>query len=1156
MERQSKATELKKLIQDVLKTNGIAPEKLQRKSVKEIIETVSIYQQELEYQNQELLRIQEVLTTSEAKYASLFYNAPVGYVIIDSEKNIVNANYAFTQLVGKSKHILQRSKLTELIHPSYQDSFYLYFQKRIQAQATSSDAVEIVLLAENKHVFVSLHAHYQFDESLQRKELFITVNDITAFKQNEIIQKEVNQALEKTKQEAEINASNYKKLFDISAVGIVTIDYDFNILAVNPRYTQITGYASKDIADIDQWMHLTLPDAIARQDFRNWWDQITQHDEQVSTTPTDYEPEIKLRCKNGTFKYFEITATKTIGCYIFTLNDVTKRTEAENQRHLVLEQLRQIIDLVPSYIFARDAAGKFVLVNQAAASVFGLPPEQIIGKTDDAYGATPDQIAAYLASDQQVLQSGESVIIEEEQILRKDGSLGWFQTIKMPFNPTGSSEPAVLGVSNDITNLKEVESALTKQVLLQSILTKIASQYINMPLEMVDEAIYESLDQIGSFLGCDRAYVLRYNWSAETCSVTHEWKVSATASRMALFQQIPIAQVQPWLDAHIKGETFIVEDANDLPDGSYGRLIFESGNLKLHISVPIALGDVCLGAVNFSFVTQKHAVTNTEKNLLNIYAQILVNIFQRMELENKLIEEREKAYAATKFKSAFLANMSHEIRTPMNGVIGFTDLLLHTPLNKTQQQFVENIHIAGKSLLSIINDILDFSKIEAGKVVLEEMPSDVVQLIEEAADTLKHQAANKHLKFLIQLPVNMPPVATVDSLRLKQILVNLLSNAIKFTHQGEVRLKVTFTPINQNEGVYHFAVSDTGIGIKPEQIANLFQSFTQADSSTTRKFGGTGLGLAISNMLAHKMNSNILVDSIYGGGSTFHFAITTAFDTTIHLPKGTIQHKKLLLVNGDDGMHEILDQYLHYWQVDVTSCLTVNEAAAMLQSGHHYNWILLNYDGNNVDAVQALARIATQSSATPMIVLHDVVIDEALYELCSNDLLYCNLLKPIKFAELLQVLENAGTSKNVASKSDGVITHVGKPQKQAPVILVAEDVEMNMFLITTVLKNLFPSATVVAATNGHEAVEAFKQQRFNCILMDVQMPEMDGLEATACIRKIERLNNDVTPTPIVALTAGATSDEKEKCIEAGMNDFLTKPIETEKLRFLLEAYLV
>ncbi|HAI82585.1 MAG TPA: histidine kinase, partial [Chitinophagaceae bacterium] len=337
---------------------------------------------------------------------------------------------------------------------------------------------------------------------------------------------------------------------------------------------------------------------------------------------------------------------------------------------------------------------------------------------------------------------------------------------------------------------------------------------------------------------------------------------------------------------------------------------------------------------------------------------------------------------------------------------------------------------------------------------------------------------------------------------------------------------------------------DTGIGIKPEQINQLFQSFTQADSSTTRKFGGTGLGLAISNMLAHKMNSNILVDSTYGIGSTFQFAITTTFDTATHLPKGTIQHKKLLLVNNDASIHEVLDQYLHYWQVDVTSCLTVNEAATMLQSGSHYDWILLNYDGNDVDGVQKLVRntASLYTKPIPIIVLHDVVIDEALYELCSYELLYCNLLKPIKFAQLLQVLENATSLKTEVSQLGSTSKMQEKYEKQAPVILVAEDVEMNMLLITTVLKNLFPAAVVVGVANGFEAVEAFKKQRFNCILMDVQMPEMDGLEATACIRKIECLNNDVTPTPIVALTAGATSDEKEKCIAAGMNDFLTKPI--------------
>jgi len=396
------------------------------------------------------------------------------------------------------------------------------------------------------------------------------------------------------------------------------------------------------------------------------------------------------------------------------------------------------------------------------------------------------------------------------------------------------------------------------------------------------------------------------------------------------------------------------------------------------------------------------------------------DITQQKMAQKELLEAKESADKASRAKSEFLANMSHEIRTPLNAVIGFTNLLQETQLTDDQQQYVKNAGYSSQMLLSIINDILDFSKIEAGMMELEIIQTDMVVLIEQVSDSISPAVNQKNLEMITMLDNSMPRFAFVDPVRVTQILNNLLNNAVKFTSSGKIELHVSFENITDTRGQYHFSVKDTGIGISEENLPNLFKAFSQADNSTTRKFGGTGLGLIISEMIARKMGSSIEVQSKAGEGTTFFFTLEA-----------------------------------------------------------------------NIDAV-------AENTAAKTI------------------------------------------GNTQASKSQTEIQTVKKLK-----ILIVEDIELNMTLVKALLRGICPDASVFEASNGIEAIERWQKESPDIILMDKQMPEMDGVDAT---RKIRQLAKDFSRPYIIALTAGALSEEREKCLAAGMNDFITKPVTKETLK--------
>jgi PAS domain S-box-containing protein len=522
------------------------------------------------------------------------------------------------------------------------------------------------------------------------------------------------------------------------------------------------------------------------------------------------------------------------------------------------------------------------------------------------------------------------------------------------------------------------------------------------------------------------------------------------------------------------------------------------------------------------------------------------------------IAAKEAAEKANRAKSEFLANMSHEIRTPLNSVIGFTDLLKKTTLSDVQQQYVNSANVSGHALLGLINDILDFSKIEAGMLDLEIIKSDLIQLFEDSIDIVKFAAAEKDIELLLNIDPTMPRFGHVDAIRFKQILANLLGNAVKFTLKGEVELKISYQTVDSDNGKLFVSVRDTGIGINKEQQSKLFQSFSQADSSTTRKFGGTGLGLVISQLIAEKMGSAIHIESTPGVGTVFHFEITTRFEAGDALDYTKIKGLQRCLIIDDNANNQtIMKQMLNHWQIQSVCCDSGFEALQIIDQHEPFDLIICDYDMPYINGIESIRMLQNKLKLSiekqPVILLHSSFNHHNLDKECLELGIRFRLSKPVKTSDLFIYLHNLNQENNTCSAKETIESIQLEPIHEKVKILIAEDVFLNMVLIKAMLSEIGFNHEIIEAKNGIEAIAVYQKTSPDLILMDVHMPELDGISATKKIREIERLSGK--NVPIIALTAGALKEEKENCFANGMNDFLTKPLVPDKILAMLNKHL-
>ncbi|MBU2501138.1 response regulator [bacterium] len=838
--------------------------------------------------------------------------------------------------------------------------------------------------------------------------------------------------------------------------------------------------------------------------------------------------------------------------------------------------LRAVIDAIPHFIFARDADGVITLCNQAVADYYGMSVDEVEGRLLTEVHPDPGQAREFLEEDRITLDRGTAWWLPVARMAGAGGANLHVTAVKTPLDPFGNGRRQVLGVSIDVTDRVQAEEALADRLVFERTAASILDTFMRCNEDTLPDAMDVALAQAASFAQADRGMLYRFQQETGDADLLFAWRAPSARAAGPAAGRIAAADLL-WADHMFANKLFLTAARrDDLPPDGHALWddlgVSRDGAL---LAVPVHLDNALFGFLAVA-ADERRDWRHEDTGLLRSVADLFITVFAKLQTEQSLRAAMAAAQQSSKAKGDFLANMSHEIRTPLNCIIGITDLLAEMAPSPGQSQYLEMIRQSGSNLLNLINDILDLSKIEAGQLELDPLETPLRRLVDEIAGLAAFTAQAKGLEMICRLTPGCPEQAILDPVRLRQVLTNLLNNATKFTSEGHVFLNVE--PVGEHDGrlALRFEVSDTGIGIAESKLDKIFEKFTQADASTTRRFGGTGLGLSISQQLVGLMGGKITVESAPGRGSTFSFTIPVQVvepaPAAVLEPAGGA--RAVLVVTGHRLSGEVLAEQVRQLGHQCRVAVGLDEARAVLDpppGGDRppLHFILLDQSVARQEVPVVNRHLeGLDPQVRPQVILL-TNLSSLQRERDLQGLGFSGMLnKPVNPRQLAAVLDGVprraqGEVAYDPAMSPAPIFTPGGPQsgesfpdansgpETAPLVLVAEDNPFNQKVAAGMLKLL--GCRVKVAANGVEAVAMVQAEDFAVVFMDCQMPSLDGYEAT---RRIRALDGPRSRIPVIAMTANVMSGDREACFQAGMDDFLSKPINKAVLSEMLEKWQV